>query len=454
LSFFIGLTSTQGIVTHGATAAIRMTGANGAGLRIGVLSDSAEAIPALIASGDLPPDAQNVADIVDGPGSSEGSAMMEIVYDMAPGVRLFFASAFNGPQSFADNIRLLRNVYNCDIISDDVGYSDEGVFQETVIGNAVIDVTQSGALYFTSAGNSGNLTNGNSSAWEGDFTPGMALPLLPNYVLHSFGPSVFNRLLVPTPAVELHWSDAWGASANDYDLFILDPTGATVIGASTSIQNGSGDPFEEVFNPNGFPANSLVVVAAFGGAQTRALHLENFFGEPLAIATAGQTHGHSTGCDVANPSCPGRAFAVAATAWNSARGPTRPFVGGAANPTEPFSSDGPRRIFYLPNGTPITPGNFLFGTGGGRVLIKPDITAADGVACRTPGFSPFFGTSAASPHAAGVAALVKAARPSATGGQIYNALTGTALDIRAPGIDRDSGYGIVMVPAAVNAIPQ
>jgi subtilisin family serine protease len=70
----------------------------------------------------------------------------------------------------------------------------------------------------------------------------------------------------------------------------------------------------------------------------------------------------------------------------------------------------------------------------------------------TPFFSPFFGTSAAAPHAAAVAALVWSAKRSATGAQIYNAMTSTALDIRAPGIDRDSGYGIVMAPAAINAI--
>ena len=173
LAYFIGLTTTQGYVTHDKIGATQR--ANGTGVRVGVLSDSAEYIPALIASRDLPPDAQNVADIIDGPGSSEGSAMMEIVYDMAPGVRLFFASAFNSPDSFADNIRLLRNTYNCDVIVDDVGWSDEAVFQDNVIAQAVNDVTQSGGLYFSSAGNSGNLTNGNSSTWEGDFTPGGAL---------------------------------------------------------------------------------------------------------------------------------------------------------------------------------------------------------------------------------------------------------------------------------------
>ena len=48
--------------------------------------------------------------------------------------------------------------------------------------------------------------------------------------------------------------------------------------------------------------------------------------------------------------------------------------------------------------------------------------------------------------------LLKSIKPSVTGAQIYNAMTSTALDIRAPGIDRDSGYGIVMAPAAIDAI--
>ena len=231
-------------------------------------------------------------------------------------------------------------------------------------------------------------------------------------------------------------------------------TAVLTAGSSTTAQTGPGsDPIEEVFNPNGFPANSRIVVVAKAGAQTRALHIGTF-GGTLQVSTSGETHGHNApaGCVLTDPSCPGRAFGVAAVAWNSARGAIRAFVGGASNPTETFSSDGPRRMFYKADGTPITAGNFLFGTNGGVVLVKPDITAADGVTCRTPGFSPFFGTSAAAPHAAGVAALVKSAKPSATGAQIFNALTGTALDIRALGIDRDSGYGIVMAPAAVNAI--
>ncbi|MCI0345724.1 MAG: S8 family serine peptidase, partial [Chloroflexi bacterium] len=110
-----------------------------------------------------------------------------------------------------------------------------------------------------------------------------------------------------------------------------------------------------------------------------------------------------------------------------------------------FSSDGPRRIFFnsaggLLPGAP--PGNFS--ASGGVVRQKPDIAAADGVSTATPGFNPFYGTSAAAPHAAAIAALVRQAFPAFTPAQIRAALTGSALDIEAPGIDRDSGAGIVM----------
>ena len=460
VSFYVGSLSTQGVISHAATSAIATYGAKGAGVRVGVLSDSAEFLPGLIGTGDLPPGTLNVADIDTvlngGPGTSEGTAMMEIIYDMAPGVQLFFASAYNGPDSFADNIRLLRNTYHCDVIVDDVSYSDEAVFQDSAIAQAVDDVTQDGALYFSSAGNSGNLTSGTSGTWEGDFNPAGAAsaPLPAGYTLHSFGASNFDRLTSATIDVTLHWSDPLGGSTNDYDLFILNSAGTSVIGGSTVAQTGPGsDPIEEAFRGSGFPANSRIVVVAKAGAATRALHLGTF-GANLQIFTAGETHGHNApaGCVLSDPSCTGRGFGVAAVYWNSARTGTRPFVGGAANPTEVFSSDGPRRMFYQRDGTPITPGNFLFGTNGGVVLVKPDITAADGVTVRTPGFNPFFGTSAAAPHAAALAAILKSARPSATGVQIANALTSTALDIRAVGIDRDSGYGIVMTPAAVNAI--
>ena len=108
---------------------------------------------------------------------------------------------------------------------------------------------------------------------------------------------------------------------------------------------------------------------------------------------------------------------------------------------ERFSSDGPRRIFYEIDGTPVTPGNFL--SSGGMVRQKPTISAADGVSTATSGFTTFFGTSAAAPHAAAIAALALSMDPSATVSDIREALITTTYDIEARGIDRDSGYGIL-----------
>ena len=82
-------------------------------------------------------------------------------------------------------------------------------------------------------------------------------------------------------------------------------------------------------------------------------------------------------------------------------------------------------------------------------MQKPDVTAADGVVAKTPGFLPFFGTSAAAPHAAGIAALILQARPDYTPAQIKQAMIATTVDNMAPGVDRDSGYGIAMANAAI-----
>ena len=437
----VGALTSQGYISHKANQVVAM-GRNGTGVKVGVLSDSVESLAALIATGDLPA-GTTVVPGQSGTGKSEGTAMMEIIHDLAPGAQLFFATAFNGVTSFADNIRTLRNVYGCDIIVDDVTYFSEGVFQDGPIARAVNDVVASGALYFSSSANSGNLTSGTSGTWEGDFNAGGASssPLPLGYTLHIFGGTqAFDVLTVDTTFISTKWSDPLGGSTNDYDMFILNSAGTSITCAATAVQNGTQDPYEFCSRSTGFGANSRIVIAQKPGAAQRGLHLDTERGQ-LSINTSGATFGHNAGFSTVS---------TAATYWNSAKTGTRPFVGGAANPTEVFSSDGPRKIFYDPTGSAITPGNFLFGTNGGTTLAKPDITAADGVSAKTPGFLPFFGTSAAAPHAAAIAALVKSARPDYTNVQILNAMKQTALDIRAPGVDRDAGVGIVMALDAVN----
>lgn len=457
----VGSVNSQGDATHKAANARATHGVSGTGVKIGVLSDDVCSLAASQALGDLGPVTVLPGQTGTCPGGDEGTAMLEIIHDLAPNAELYFATAFTSITSFAQNIRNLRTA-GAHIIVDDVFYYVEPPFQDGqtpavisqynsgVVSQAVKDVVAGGALYFSSAGNSGNLNDGTSGTWEGDFVDGgVAGPPISGVEparLHSFGPLTYNTLSVASGnPITLYWSDPLGNSANDYDLFVLNSTGTSVIAASLNVQNGAGrDPFESV-SGSGIPAGSRIVIAQYTGAGTpanRALHLGVNRGR-LSIATAGQTHGHAA-VNSAN------AFGVAAT---PAVGPfPSPFNG--TNVIETFSSDGPRRIFYNADGTPISPGNVLFGTGGGMLLNKPDITAADGVSVTGVGAFPstFFGTSAAAPHAGAIAALVKSANLGLSATQIATALIGSAIDIEATGIDRDSGIGIIMADTAVASV--
>jgi Subtilase family len=451
-----GSKTSEGDLTHRAFDARMAFGVNGAGIKIGVLSDGATNLAASQALGDLPGDVTVLPGQI-GSGD-EGTAMMEIVHDLAPGAKLYFATAFGSLAGFAQNIHDLRAA-GCDIIIDDVFYFDENPFVDGqtasvvsptnggLVLQAVNDVTAAGTLYFSSAGNEGNLDDGSAGAYEGDFVDGGSLGLLAGGTVHLFGTNQYDMISGGGGNfVMLFWSDPLGASSNDYDLFVLNSTGTAVLEASTNIQDGSQDPIEWLSPSYNLPGNRLVVFK-HTGAQNRYFHLNTFRGR-LAVGTAGETHGHSQAA---------LAYSVASTpavaAWSAAtpNGPYPNFF-DAANQIELFSSDGPRRLFYQADGTAFTPGDVS--SSGGIVRQKPDITAADGVSVTgVGGFgSPFYGTSAAAPHAGAIAALLKSASPASTPDELRTALTATTVDIMGVGVDRDAGTGVVMAFDALQSL--
>jgi hypothetical protein len=431
------LTTSEGDVAHNAPL-VRAKGFTGTGVKVGVLSDSADYLATVQSTGDLP---ATVTVLQDAPGNSgEGTAMMEIVYDLAPGSPLYFATAWNGAASFASNIIALKDA-GCKVIVDDVGYFNESPFQDDVISQAVTTVTAAGVSYFSSAGNSGSLHAGTSGTYEADYVDDNPGGAYNEWHLHSFAPGIIGSQLLTNPGViTLFWSDALGASANDYDLYVLDSTGA-IVDYSWNAQTGAQDPYEAIgVGYYGYNYTGLWIAVdryspdAAHISAPRFLHL-NASRARTQYATNGETHGHAT---------VESAFCVSAV---SAHLRITPFTG--AETLESFSSDGPRRVFYYPNGTPITPGNLS--STGGYVRKKPDITAADSVACSTPGFSNFRGTSAAAPHAAAITALLRSAKPNATAAQIRKALTKSALP--APAVWNDlAGYGIVMADRALKLL--
>jgi subtilisin-like proprotein convertase family protein len=423
--------TSEGDAAHRAAQARGAFGVDGTGQKVCVLSDGVSGLAASQASGDLP-----AVDVLPGQVGSgnEGTAMLEIVHDLAPGATLGFATAFGSEAGFAQNILDLA-ADDCTIIVDDIIYLDESPFQDGIVAQAVNSVTNAGVLYFSSAGNEGNKNDGTSGTWEGDFKASVAADPGPlaGANLHDFGDGG-NTILVTASTDDnvLIWNDAYGESANDYDIYDMNAALTQIFDASTDVQDGDDDPVE--YWTASF-SGERILIDKFAG-DTRVLNYISFRGQlDPALATGGATRGHSAAAN---------AFSVAAVDATTGGGAGGAFDGSES--VEEFSSDGPRRIFFDGDGDllPGAPAGDFTATGG-VVRQKPDIAAADGVSTAAGAiFNPFFGTSAAAPHAAAIAALVKQAFPAFTPAQVRTALTDSALDIEETGIDRDSGAGIVM----------
>jgi len=104
------------------------------------------------------------------------------------------------------------------------------------------------------------------------------------------------------------------------------------------------------------------------------------------------------------------------------------------------------------------------GTGNSSTLVAIGISMEDGTVLKgmvgqsatvsstltkpASGYESWDGTSMATPHVVGVAALIWNARPTATPTQVKAALLNTALDLGTAGRDNEYGYGLVQAKAA------
>ena len=370
-----------------------------------------------------------------------------------PGAQLYFASAFVSLTSFADNIRALRAA-GCDIIVDDVFYFVETPFQD---GQAAERHLQHERRRGDPGGEGRHAPTARCiSRRQATREPrrrhrrarGKAISSTAARParrcraggrVHNFGGQNFNLLTAAsTGPISLYWSDPLGGSSNDYDLFRLNAAGTAIAAASTNIQNGTQDPIEQISQSTANPRIVIVKKNSAAGALPAPEHEPRAAFDRHVRHDAWARHGDQH-----------RLVRRRGDAGRRARFRKR---SAAADLVETFSSDGPRRIFYQADGTPITAGNVS--STGGQVLQKPDITAADGVSVTgVGGFpSPFFGTSAAAPHAAAIAALVKSGEPVADARRRFERFSRARRSTsRPPGVDRDSGAGIIMARDAVGA---
>jgi hypothetical protein len=406
---------------------LRTLGFDGSGVKVGVISDGIENIAAAQGTNDLP--ASVTTQTFAGSGD-EGTAMLEIVYDLAPGAELGFC----GPATSLEMIQCVNDLadptkFGADIVVDDLGFILEPYFEDGPVAQAVAGVLST-VIYASSAGNSaqthyqGDFLGTNVLGFQDSGPPVRPLPE------HNFGnaaggasdPTMDILLLPGITTIILQWNDAFGEAGNDYDLLILNEAEDTVLFASADTQDGDDDPIENLglINIGAVPVRVKIAVAKFSGE-------ERFL--KLFLFSSGLVEEYSVpeGSIFGHPAVPG-VLAVAAINANDPGNDT----------IEEFSSRGPVEIFFpSPETRP-----------------KPDVTAIDGVSVTGAGGfpSPFFGTSAAAPHVAGVAALLQGGFTSPL--EIIDALKSSAVDLGNPGADNTFGAGRIDAFAAAQQLNQ
>jgi hypothetical protein len=389
-----------------------------------------------------------------GGATDEGRGMAQIVHDVAPGANLCFGTAFAGELQFALNILDLAFNPQCaaDVITDDVIYFDEPMFSDGIVAQAAQIVHDNGVAYFSSAGNQS--FSGYSSPLRiipdgmARSLPGQAVnlntitpsdqdgvPIDTTGGFHNFnpdpGPPILSQLItVSNPIFSFQWDDPYGFVDNmgnplvttDLDLLFFHPTSGQFLFAINTDNFNEDFPIE-LFQLNGSGSLRLVIsrkgtnlftgqAATNLATQVRYVVFGNIAGNYIAPTTP-TTFGHSCAAG-ANGVAAYRYNEDPAFSFNVAQVPeTR--AGNTRPELEYFSSPGPVQIFFDLNGNRLAQP---------QLRQKPDMAAPDGVNTTffpqpelggsdyealygmPDGFPNFFGTSAAAPHAAGVAALL------------------------------------------------
>lgn len=410
---------------------------SGAGVKVGILSDSFNLRGGYAldtASGAL---ASGIQILQDGPagGSDEGRAMAELVHQVAPSASMAFYTAFRGEADFANGIKALATA-GCKVIVDDVTYLSEPFFQAGgLIQQAIASVIAQGVSYFTSASNQG------TTFYEHKFT-GLAtkLPgLNGTYQAMNFGtattPQTLQSLTIAkgaTATIDLQWDQPFAsigtghASANSLGLVLYDANGKIV--ASALANRTGGDPVQILkFTNTSANTEYRLGILTNGGAIPPNLFKYIVYGtgttinDPNASIGSGTIIGHEETAGVNSVGAIAASNTVA--------------LGGNGR-IESFSSVGP--------------GTILFDSSGNRLATaistaNVDFVAPDGIA--TSVFSPFYGTSAAAPDAAAVAALMLQANNTLTPAQVTAMLAASA--IKVTGAAGGTGAGLIQAYSAV-----
>jgi hypothetical protein len=430
------------------------------------------------------------------PFGDEGRAMLQIVHDVAPGASLAFYTGDNSEADFASGIGALAAAppagAGAKVIADDLGYFDEPFFQDGIIAQAIDSVEAQGVAYFSAAGNDGTLSYQNtapsfatlstSGATAGEHllnfdstgaTNATALPV----TIPPIPPGDFLAIVVQwdqpyvtgapgspgaTSSIDLCVTGASGLTITDYDGQAVSCTGPNAVGVDPFQILIIGNPASAAGNTAQQTVNIVIGLAA------------NANGTPVPgrILVAVEDNGLGSTIDASfwsgGPTIQGHPGAAGAAAVGAAFYFQTPQCGTTPAKLESYSSVG---------GAPI-----LFDTSGARLAVpltrqKPDFVGPDGgndtflgftlasasypgttngllnttiSACQNvPSYPNFFGTSAATPHAAGIAALMLQANAAVTPALVYGSMRNTALPMSSASPNFNSGFGFIQADTSL-----
>lgn len=368
-----------------------MTGQN---VRVGIIDDGFQFLTDAQRAGELPADLITV----DIPGTGietttdHGTAVAEIIHDMAPGAELHLLRIRNDVDlGIAKDYAIANQIQ---IISHSAGWFNTAFYDGTgPICDIANDASAHGILWVNSAGNAAD------QHYQATLTD------RDNDLRHEFADQDealgFTALFGSIIYIYVNW-DAYPSTTEDYDLYLFDVDpdlnpGVFPVASSTFSQGPSPQPPAEGIIYQ-VPASAFYyLVISKRSAQEANL--------PFDVYLFGVAHleHQSPESSLSQPADAGGVLAV-----------------GAVDLTDGlrlYSSQGP--------------------TNDGR--IKPDLVAPDGVVNATYGI--FAGTSASAPHVAGAAALLLSQDPSLSLQQLRNLLQGNTLDLGSIGKDNSYGFG-------------
>ena len=458
--------TSEGDSLMNVATARNVSGLDGTGETIGILSDSFDTAPGApthaaddVAAGELPGPGNPCgytspvtvqSDFAGGGQDDEGRAMAQLTHSLAPGAHLAFATANNGDLDLVGQIDNLRTVNHASALVDDVTYFDEPFFQDGPLAGAVNAATAAGVPYFSAAGNANVVVGGkNVSSYEAPAFRPTPCPTLDEAVVscHNFNPSGGTSngdQITVAPGggfgLDLQWAQPWGAVTTDLDAFVVNAAGSIL--AESQVKNSeSGVPFEylDYGNSTGSPQSVKIVIAKYSGDANPRLK----FVLMGAVGVSAVQFNTSTAGDIVGPSIFGHN-------GTGAVGSTAAIPYSNADSSEPISSRGPETLYFGP--TPSTAPLAV-----PTVYAKPDFAASDGVQTsfflqQSAGVWRFYGTSAAAPQAAAIGALLLDKDPLLSPAQVIATLRATARAVSTNGTPDAVGGGYLDANAALAAV--